>query len=224
LIIEIIELFNYVIDFSVFNVHFCSMIIHSAEFIASYPSIKDCPEGETPEYAFIGRSNVGKSSLINMLTDHKKLAKTSSTPGKTQLINYFKINDSWYLVDLPGYGYAKVSKKMREEFQKMIKSYLVNRQQLINIFVLIDSRIKPQKLDLEFINWLGSQGLPFSIVFTKTDKQPGRKTKLSVEHFKNELLKTWEILPPIFKTSAEKKTGREEVLEYIQKVNTMLKK
>ncbi|MBX2845019.1 MAG: ribosome biogenesis GTP-binding protein YihA/YsxC [Saprospiraceae bacterium] len=198
------------------------MMIHTAEYFASFPSISKCPEGTTPEYAFIGRSNVGKSSLINMLTNHKKLAKTSSTPGKTQMINYFKINDAWFLVDLPGYGYAKVSKKHRESFQKMIRNYLGKREQLVNTFVLIDSRIKPQENDLEFINWLGSQGLPFSIVFTKADKQHAEQTTMSIERFKNTLLETWEVLPPTFTTSAKSAQGRAELLAYIQQVNEMM--
>jgi GTP-binding protein len=176
-----------------------------------------------PEYAFIGRSNVGKSSLINMLTDHKKLAKTSGTPGKTQLINHFLINNSWHLVDLPGYGYARVSKKARKTFQKLITDYFEKRQQLINTFLLIDTRHEPQKIDLEFIQWLRNNGLPFSIVFTKSDKLKPNQIEENVAHYKIQLLaKGWEECPPIFITSAQSKAGRDDVLNYIEEINSNL--
>jgi len=199
------------------------MIIHSAEFEASYPSYQQCPDSNIPEYAFIGRSNVGKSSLINMLTNHKKLAKTSGTPGKTQLINYFLINEKWRLVDLPGYGYAKVSKSLREEFQRMIRNFLLQREQIVTTFVLIDSRIRPQANDLSFLNWMGENILPFAIIFTKVDKQNGRKTKMQIEAYKKKLSETWEVLPPIFKSSSEKAIGRDEILGYIEEINATLK-
>lgn len=194
------------------------MKISSAEFLISSAKVQQCPEGDMPEFAFIGRSNVGKSSLINMLTRKNGLAKTSSKPGKTLLINHFTINNEWNLVDLPGYGYAKISKDSRAKLKKLIYSYIEERQQLYNLFVLIDSRLDPQKIDLEFVEWLGEKGVPFSIVFTKTDKQSTRQTTLKVEAFKQELLKTWEELPPIFLTSAEKHLGRDEVLEYIDQI------
>lgn len=199
------------------------MSIQSAEFVGSYPSFSKCPEQDMPEYAFIGRSNVGKSSLINMLTERKNLAKTSSTPGKTQMINYFIINENWHLVDLPGYGYAKLSKKHRASLAKMIREYVINRQQLVNTFVLIDSRIPPQPIDLEFIDFLGEHQIPFSIVFTKVDKNKSdKKTMENIEVFKKELRKSWETLPPLFPTSAEKKIGQEALLEYIENINRNL--
>ena len=199
------------------------MSIQSAEFVGSYPSFSKCPEQDMPEYAFIGRSNVGKSSLINMLTERKNLAKTSSTPGKTQMINYFIINENWHLVDLPGYGYAKLSKKHRASLAKMIREYVINRQQLVNTFVLIDSRIPPQPIDLEFIDFLGEHQIPFSIVFTKVDKNKSdKKTMENIEVFKVELRKSWETLPPLFPTSAEKKIGQEALLEYIENINRNL--
>jgi GTP-binding protein len=171
-----------------------------------------------PEYAFIGRSNVGKSSLINMLTKRNGLAKTSSTPGKTLLINHFLINSQWYLVDLPGYGYARISKDRRSGIKGIIKNYILSRTQLVNLFVLIDSRLEPQKIDLEFMEWLGISGVPFSIVFTKSDKQSNRRLMENLDVYKKKLLETWETLPPVFVTSAEKKTGREELLDYIDSI------
>lgn len=182
-----------------------------------------CPQDSKPEYAFIGRSNVGKSSLINMLTNHKKLAKTSATPGKTLLINHFIINNEWYLVDLPGYGYAKRSKKEIDRLDQMIRGYILQREQLVNVFVLVDVRLEPQKIDLEFIEWLGVSSIPFSIVFTKADKLSVSKVSANVEAYKKKLLETWEELPPIFLTSAEKRQGRDEVLDYIEQVNLSLK-
>lgn len=191
-------------------------------FIISVPKWQDCPAPDKPEYAFIGRSNVGKSSLINMLTERKGLAKTSAKPGKTQLINMFLIQDSWYLTDLPGYGYAKVSKKQRGSFQKMITDYLKNRTNLVSIFVLIDSRIPPQKIDLEFMQWLGENQIPFSMVFTKTDKISETALKKGLEIYKNTMLKDWEFLPQIFITSALNNTGREDLLNFITSLNVQL--
>ena len=182
-----------------------------------------CPKDTKPEYAFIGRSNVGKSSLINMLTSNKKLAKTSSTPGKTLLINHFIINKEWYLVDLPGYGFAKRSKKQVDQLDQMIRGYILQREQLVNVFVLVDIRLEPQKIDLEFIEWLGLSGVPFSIVFTKADKLSATKANQSVEAYKEKLRETWEELPPMFLTSAEKKQGRDEVLDYIEQINKEMK-
>lgn len=200
------------------------MAIKSAEFVISNSSWLQCPKHRLPEYAFIGRSNVGKSSLINRLTNHKNLAKTSSKPGKTLLINHFFIDKKWYLVDLPGYGYAQLGKKGRDKLEKMIKGYVLCREELINLFVLIDSRLEPQKIDLEFFEFLGVNGIPFSIVFTKSDKQSKTKTALNVENYKNTLLETWEELPPIFITSSENGDGCEELLEYIGSVNESLNK
>jgi len=200
------------------------MIIKEATFISSNTSVSQCPATDLPEYAFIGRSNVGKSSLINMLTNHSKLAKTSSFPGKTQLINHFKINNNWYLVDLPGYGWAKVSKESREKWLKMIKAYLQQRQNLACVFLLIDSRHEPQDSDLEFIGLLGSLQIPFVLVFTKTDKQSDIKTQKNLEAYKQKLLETWEELPQIFITSASEKKGRDEILNFIDQVNSELNK
>lgn len=200
------------------------MEIKTAEFIISNTDYKKCPEGNRPEYAFIGRSNVGKSSLINMLTNRKGLAMTSSKPGKTLLINHFLINNEWYLVDLPGYGYVASSKTMRDKLEKIIQGYILNREQLTNLFLLIDSRLEPQKIDLEFIEWLGVNGIPFSIVFTKMDKQSPTRSKESVERYKEKLLETWEELPPVFVTSSEKKQGREELLNYIEEINKEIRK
>jgi GTP-binding protein len=200
------------------------MIIKEATFIASNTTVDKCPETDLPEYAFIGRSNVGKSSLINMITNQRKLAKTSSFPGKTQLINHFKINDNWYLVDLPGYGWAKVSKESREKWAKMIRAYLQGRKNLACVFLLIDSRHEPQKPDLEFVNQLGSMGVPFVLVFTKTDKQSAYKTGTNVTAFKQKLAETWEELPPMFLTSSEERKGRDEILDFIESVNSDLKK
>ena len=199
------------------------MEIKTAAFSLSAPMVSMCPNDTRPEYAFIGRSNVGKSSLINMLTNHSKLAKTSSTPGKTLLINHFIINKEWYLVDLPGYGFAKRSKKEVDRLDQMIRGYILQREQLANVFVLVDIRLEPQKIDLEFIEWLGVSNIPFSIVFTKADKLSATKANQSVEAYKQKLSETWEELPPIFMTSSEKKQGRDEVLGYIEQINKELK-
>ena len=198
------------------------MKINKAEFITSNTDVALCPPEQIPEYAFIGRSNVGKSSLINMLVQRKKLAKTSSTPGKTRLINHFKINGEWFLCDLPGYGYAKVSKKERESFAKMIEKYATQRTNLVCFFVLVDARIPPQQLDLDFIEWLGDSNLPFVIVFTKVDKinQTGKSKNL--ELLKKELLQSWDELPMIFETSATKGTGKDQVMGFIEDTNKKL--
>ena len=195
------------------------MEIKKAEFSLSAPMVSMCPKDTKPEYAFIGRSNAGKSSLINMLTNNRKLAKTSSTPGKTLLINHFIINNEWYLVDLPGYGYAKRSKKEVVRLDQMIRGYILQREQLVNVFVLIDVRLEAQKIDLEFIQWLGESGIPFALVFTKADKLTPNKVNTSVEAYKKVLSETWEEMPPMFVTSAEKKQGRDEVLDYIDQIN-----
>ena len=195
------------------------MEIKTSEFTLSSPNVEKCPKDNKPEYAFIGRSNVGKSSLINMICNHKGLAKTSSTPGKTLLINHFLINREWYLVDLPGYGFAKRSKSVQQKIDNMISSYILMREQLVNVFVLIDIRHSPQKIDLEFINWLGSSGIPFSIVFTKSDKLSNQKATENVKSYMEKLSETWEQLPPHFVTSSEKKTGRDEILDYIESIN-----
>lgn len=194
------------------------MTIKSAEYTISSPRVQQCPAGELPEFAFIGRSNVGKSSLINMLTGRLNLAKTSSTPGKTVLINHFLINAQWYLVDLPGYGYAKRGMQQRDELQRMISGYILQREQMMNLFLLIDSRHEPQRIDLEFIEWLGENGIPFSIVFTKADKLSKGKLVANVKHYLSELSKQWEELPPYFITSSETRQGRDEVLDYIEKI------
>lgn len=195
------------------------MKINSAELEISNSRADQCPKSNIPEYAFIGRSNVGKSSLINMLTQRKGLAMTSSTPGKTMLINHFRINDEWYLVDLPGYGYAKRSKKDQEKLQNIISFYVLEREQLTNLFVLIDSRLKPQKIDLEFIEWLGENGVPFSIIFTKADKNKKGELRKNVDTFLATLREQWEELPPHFITSSESRLGREELLNYIENIN-----
>ena len=199
------------------------MNIKSAEFIISNTDYTSCPQDGKPEYAFIGRSNVGKSSLINMLTNRKALAMTSSTPGKTMLINHFLINDEWYLVDLPGYGYARRGKENREQLRVIIEDYVLERTALTSLFVLVDSRHQPQAIDLEFMEWLGENGVPFSIVFTKGDKQGSGKLKMNVNAYKAELLKSWEELPPIFVTSAEVGLGRDELLGYIETINKTIK-
>lgn len=199
------------------------MDITSAEFVVSNSRADMCPQTHLPEYAFIGRSNVGKSSLINMLTKNPKLAMTSATPGKTLLINHFLINKEWYLVDLPGYGYAQRGKKMMEKIQKLIEYYVPERKQMTCLFVLIDSRLEPQRIDLEFIEWLGENGIPFALIFTKADKQSVGKTKASVNRFLNTLKEQWEELPPHFISSSENKTGRQEILNYIEQVNRSLK-
>ena len=198
------------------------MEIKQAEFSLSAPMVSMCPKDNKPEYAFIGRSNVGKSSLINMLTNNRKLAKTSSTPGKTLLINHFIINHEWYLVDLPGYGYAKRSKKEVDKLDQMIRGYILQRKQLVNVFVLVDIRLEPQKIDLEFMEWLGLSSIPFSIVFTKADKLTPNKCRQAVETYKKTLSETWEEMPPMFVTSAEKKDGRDDVLDYIGQINISL--
>lgn len=196
------------------------MIIKSAEFVISNSDYRKCPQDGKPEYAFIGRSNVGKSSLINMLTNRKGLAMTSSTPGKTMLINHFLINDEWYLVDLPGYGYARRGKEGRDKLRKIIEDYVLEREAMTNLFVLIDSRHEPQKIDLEFMEWLGENGVPFAIVFTKADKLGSGRLQLNIDAYKEKLLETWEELPPIFVTSSEKGQGREELLSYIEQINS----
>lgn len=199
------------------------MEIKNAEFTLSAPMVSMCPKDTKPEYAFIGRSNVGKSSLINMLTHNRKLAKTSSTPGKTLLINHFIINKEWYLVDLPGYGFAKRSKKEVARLEQMINGYILQREQLVNVFVLVDVRLEAQKIDLEFINWLGQSSVPFAIVFTKADKLTANKVAQNVAAYKKVLAETWEELPPIFITSSESRQGREELLGYIDEINNSLK-
>ncbi len=195
------------------------MVIHSAEFVISNTEVDKCPAPNLPEYAFIGRSNVGKSSLINMLTNHKKLAKTSGKPGKTQLINHFLINKEWFLVDLPGYGYAKTSKTNRKKWGAFIEEYLLTRENLLNTFILIDSRLEPQKIDVEFMEWCATEGLPFSIVFTKTDKLSAVELDKNIAAYKREMLKQWEVMPPYFVTSSVSAKGREEVMEYIVRIN-----
>ena len=197
-------------------------MIHTAQYIISSPDVNDCPNSQIPEYAFIGRSNVGKSSLINMLCHNPKLAKTSQKPGKTLLINHFLINEKWHLVDLPGYGYAQTGQKQRDALRQMIERYCLLREQLVNLFVLIDSRHKPQKIDLEFMEWLGENGIPFSIVFTKADKLSKLRLNENVEAYKNTLLESWEELPPIFITSSEKKIGGEQLTAYIEQINEQL--
>lgn len=198
------------------------MEIKTAEFTISSPNVGVCPADTKPEYAFIGRSNVGKSSLINMLCKNKKLAKTSATPGKTLLINHFIINREWYLVDLPGYGYAKRSKSEVKRLEQMIQGYILQREQLVNVFVLIDIRLEPQKIDLEFIDWLGASNVPFCIVFTKADKLSATKVQSNVAAYKRKLEETWEELPPMFVTSSDSRMGREEVLDYIDSINNGL--
>ncbi|GAA4813187.1 ribosome biogenesis GTP-binding protein YihA/YsxC [Litoribaculum gwangyangense] len=195
------------------------MLIKSAEFVMSNSDVAKCPKSRLPEYAFIGRSNVGKSSLINMLTGRKSLAKTSGKPGKTQLINHFLINKNWHLVDLPGYGYAKVSKSAKKVFQKFITQYFLLREQLVNAFILVDIRHKPQPIDLEFMEWLGENGIPFSIIFTKADKLKPNAILRHVEDYKTELLKTWEDIPIYFITSSSKDIGKYDILNYIEQLN-----
>lgn len=199
------------------------MEIKSAEFTISSSRADMCPKSDIPEYAFIGRSNVGKSSLINMLTKKPKLAMTSSTPGKTLLINHFLINKEWFLVDLPGYGFALRGKKMMEKIKNLIEYYVLEREQLTCLFVLIDSRHEPQKIDLEFIEWLGENGVPFAIIFTKADKQSVGKTRQNVNNYLNKLKEQWEELPPHFVSSSENGTGRQEILDYIDSINKELK-
>ncbi|MCG8339734.1 MAG: ribosome biogenesis GTP-binding protein YihA/YsxC [Cytophagales bacterium] len=194
------------------------MKIKEAIFVASSVAYEKCPNNEKPAFALIGRSNVGKSSLINMLLDRKNLAKTSNKPGKTQLINYFLVNNQWYLVDLPGYGWAQVSKEKRKQWKKMITDYLLYRENLLCVFVLVDARLTPQKIDIEFINWLGKNQVPFVIILTKVDKQPQQKTQANFATFKKALLNYWEELPKFFETSSRDKTGREEFLNYIESI------
>jgi len=198
------------------------MEIKSATFEISNTDVTKCPPGNKPEYAFVGRSNVGKSSLINMITGRKALALISQKPGKTTLINHFLINDEWYLVDLPGYGFAQRAKSEREKIWLVINNYIQNREQLTNLFVLLDSRLEPQKIDLQFMEELGKEGIPFSIIFTKADKLGKGNLTENINNYKNKLLETWEELPPVFITSAEKKDGREEVLNYIDEINKSL--
>ena len=198
------------------------MVIKSAEFVISNSRVEKCPTTGLPEYAFIGRSNVGKSSLINMLTARKGLAMTSQKPGKTQLINHFIINDAWYLVDLPGYGYARLGKDSRDSLRRMIEDYVLERKELVLLFVLLDCRHEPQKIDLEFIQWLGEEGVPFALVFTKADKLSKGRLAANVEAYKAKLREEWEELPPIFVTSSEERMGRNELLDYIEEINTTL--
>jgi len=198
-------------------------MIKEVKFIKSSPDTKSCPEGNEPEYAFVGRSNVGKSSLINYLTGNKKLAKTSGTPGVTKLINHFMVDDLWYLVDLPGYGYAKIAKSVRSKFDKLIKDYLLQRKTLVCLFQLIDCRHEPQRNDLDFITWLGQNGVPFVLCFTKTDKLSSNELQKSLKTYKNVLLKQWESLPKIFITSTTSNRGKEEILTFIEETNKLLK-
>lgn len=199
-------------------------MIKTTEFIKSSGKWQDCPDPVLPEYAFIGRSNVGKSSLINAMANKKDLAKTSQTPGKTQLINHFLINEEWYLTDLPGYGYAKVSKSLRKDFEKLITQYILNRTNLVNLFVLIDIRHSPQQIDLDFMQWCGESGIPFSIVFTKADKLRGNAAVINTEEYRKKMEEFWDELPPMYITSAEKKQGGDEILSFIEKTNQFLKK
>lgn len=199
------------------------MEIKNAQFVISNTDVNKCPDTGLPEYAFIGRSNVGKSSLINMLTNRKGLADTSSMPGKTQLINHFIINEEWYLVDLPGYGYAQRGKEGREKIRRIIDTYIMDREQMTCLFVLIDCRHEPQKIDMEFMQWLGENGVPFCMVFTKIDKLGPVRLKENIAAYKERMMETWEELPPIFETSSEKKVGRTELLDYIEMINKKFK-
>lgn len=198
------------------------MVIKEAKFVVSNSDVNKCPNGTLPEYAFIGRSNVGKSSLINMLSGNKSLAMVSATPGKTLLINHFLVNGEWYIVDLPGYGYARRDKKSRETLGRMIQNYILYRQQMTNLFVLIDVRLEPQQIDLDFLEWLGQNGIPFSIVFTKLDKLNASEIKRNTDRYRQILLEKWEELPPIFHTSSVNRTGRDEILDYIEDINASL--
>lgn len=198
------------------------MDITHAEFVISNTDVRKCPAGNFPEYAFIGRSNVGKSSLINMLTGRKGLAMTSATPGKTMLINHFIVNKSWYIVDLPGYGYAKRGQKGQEQIKNIIESYILHREQMTNLFLLIDSRLEPQAIDLEFIEWLGENGIPFAIIFTKADKLKSGKLNANIASYLRRLQEQWEELPPYFTTSSENRMGRKEMLDYIESINKSL--
>jgi GTP-binding protein len=194
------------------------MLIKEAVFVVSNTEVKNCPIDQKPEFAFIGRSNVGKSSLINMLTGKKGLAKTSGTPGKTQLINHFLINNHWYIVDLPGYGYAKASKSMRSKWEKFIAEYLTRRKTLMNTFVLLDARLEPQRIDMEFMHWCGEKGLPFSMVFTKVDKISSSVLQKNLAKYKKEMLKHWEEMPPFFTSSSTSGLGKEPILNYIHEI------
>lgn len=198
------------------------MTIHTAAYTASYPDVRQTPNEGVPEYAFIGRSNVGKSSLINMICQHKGLAKTSQKPGKTQLINYFLINEKWYIVDLPGYGYAKISKTKRKEWKRMIDGYMIQKRTLVTAFILIDANVKPQAIDLEFINWCGEMQVPFVIIFTKADKSKQKEVSENINAFNEALLENWEELPQQFITSAQKNEGREELLSFIKDLNKQI--
>lgn len=198
------------------------MEISNAEFIISNTDVKKCPAGRLPEYAFIGRSNVGKSSLINMLTGRKGLAMTSATPGKTMLINHFLINNGWYIVDLPGYGYARRGMKGQDQIRTIIEDYILEREQMTNLFLLIDSRLEPQKIDLEFMEWLGENGISFSLIFTKIDKISKGRLQENLKAYQTKLLESWEELPPILLSSSEKKEGRDEILDYIDEINKSL--
>lgn len=200
------------------------MIISSSQFVKSSKDVNDCPKPTLPEYAFIGRSNVGKSSLINMICGKKGLAKTSGTPGKTQLINHFIINETFYFADLPGFGFAKISKETRARWEKMIMNFLLKRTNLINTFVLVDSRIEPQSIDLEFITWMGIKQIPFTVVFTKTDKLKGREMIRNIEEFKKAMLENWDELPAMLITSSETKKGKEEILGFISETNSLFQK
>ena len=197
------------------------MIVNAARFVISNTDVNKCPDDNKHEYAFIGRSNVGKSSLINMLTGRKDLAKTSATPGKTLLINHFLVNDEWYIVDLPGYGYARRGKEARVEIDRIIRSYILKRPQMTNLFLLIDSRHKPQQIDLDFMNWLGENTIPFAIVFTKLDKLSSTAAKKALQVYCDYLLETWDELPPIFRTSSEDRRGRTEIHDYIEELNKL---
>jgi GTP-binding protein len=200
------------------------MEIKSAQFVISNTDVAKCPAPRFPEYGFIGRSNVGKSSLINMLVERKDMAKTSGKPGKTQLINHFIINENWYLVDLPGYGYAQVSREKRENWEKFIRKYILNRENLMCMMVLVDARLSPQKVDLEFMDWLGENNIPFVMTFTKMDKLSKTKIALNIHNYKEEMSKSWDELPPCFYTSAEKKEGRKELLDFISDTNKLFGK
>ena len=200
-----------------------NMDIVKAEFVVSNATVEKCPKPDRYEYAFIGRSNVGKSSLINMLTNNKKLAKTAARPGKTKLINHFLINDMWYMVDLPGYGYARTSETARRQFEKMIRDYILKRENLVCLFVLIDSRLEPQKIDLEFMEWLGENGVPFVMILTKADKLSATQRLKCIDDYHKVMLETWETTPMAFMTSSEKRLGREEVLDYIDELNRTVK-
>ena len=200
------------------------MLIKSANFVKSSSKWQECPEPNIAEYAFIGRSNVGRSSLINAMMNKKDLAKTSQTPGKTQLINHFLVNEEWYLTDLPGYGYAKVSKSQRKDFEKLITNYILNRKNLVNLFILVDIRHTPQKIDLEFMEWCAESGIPFSVIFTKADKLKPNAITQNVETYQQKLLETWEELPELYITSAERKEGGENILNFIEHTNEYLRK